>query len=93
MTRYKNKYRIESARCSNWDYTSDGYYFVTICTHNRQCFFGDVIAGKMQLSDIGLIIAQEWQKTTQIRSNVQLGKNLYTYQFSQFEGFCVLELK
>ena len=72
MTLYKNKYRIESARCSKWDYTSDGNYFVTICTHNRQCFFGDVIAGKMQLSDIGLIIAQEWQKTPQIRSNVQL---------------------
>ena len=72
MTLYKNKYRIKSARCPNWDYTSDGYYFVTICTYNRQCFFGNVIAGKMQLSDIGLIIAQEWQKTPQIRSNVQL---------------------
>ncbi|MEM9271379.1 MAG: transposase [Cyanobacteria bacterium P01_F01_bin.143] len=72
MTLYKNKYRIESARCPNWDYTSNGYYFVTICTYNRQCFFGNVIAGKMQLSDMGLIIAQEWQKTSQIRANVQL---------------------
>ncbi|VEP13481.1 conserved hypothetical protein [Hyella patelloides LEGE 07179] len=72
MTLYKNKYRIESARCPNWDYTSDGYYFVTICTHKRQCFFGNVNAGKMELSDIGFIIAQEWQKTPQIRSNVQL---------------------
>ena len=72
MTLYKNKYRIESARCPYWDYTSDGYYFVTICTRDRQCFFGNVIAGKMQLSDIGLIIAQEWQKTPQIRPNVQL---------------------
>jgi putative transposase len=74
MTLYKNKYRIESARCPNWDYTSNGYYFVTICTHNRQYFFGNVIAGKMQLSNIGLIIAQEWQKTPQIRPNVQLDK-------------------
>ncbi len=72
MTLYKNKYRIESARCPNWDYTANGYYFVTICTHNRQCFFGNVIAGQMQLSDIGLIVAQEWQKTTQIRPNVKL---------------------
>ncbi len=72
MTLYKNKYRIESARCPNWDYTANGYYFVTICTHNRQYFFGNVIAGQMQLSDIGLIVAQEWQKTTQIRPNVKL---------------------
>jgi putative transposase len=72
MTLYKNKYRIESARCPNWDYRSNGYYFVTICTHHHQCFFGDVIAGKMQLSDIGIIIAREWQKTPQIRPNIQL---------------------
>lgn len=72
MTLSKNKYRIESARCQHWDYTADGYYFVTICTRDRQCFFGDVIDGKMQLSAIGQIVAEEWQKTEQIRSNVQI---------------------
>ena len=72
MTLYKNKYCIESARCSKWDYTSNRYYFVTICTHNRQCFFGQVINGNMQLSQIGTIVAEEWQKTGQIRPNVQL---------------------
>jgi REP element-mobilizing transposase RayT len=72
MTRYKNKYRIESARCQNWNYTENGYYFVTICTRDRQCCFGDVIDGKMQLSPIGQIVAEEWQKTEQIRSNVQI---------------------
>jgi putative transposase len=72
MTLYKNKYRIESARCPNWDYTSNGAYFITICTKNRQYFFGDVISGTMQLSAIGTIVAQEWQKTAHIRPHVQL---------------------
>jgi REP element-mobilizing transposase RayT len=72
MTLYKNKYRIESARYLNWDYTSNGYYFVTVCTYNRQSFLGNIIAGKMQLSDMGIIVAREWQKTPQIRPNVQL---------------------
>jgi putative transposase len=72
MTLYKNRYRIETVRCSKWDYTSDGYYFITICTHNRQSFFGEIIDGEMQLSQIGEIIADEWQKTSQIRANVQL---------------------
>ncbi|MCA1994636.1 MAG: hypothetical protein LDL41_21715, partial [Coleofasciculus sp. S288] len=72
MTLYKNKYRIESARCQNWDYTSNGYYFVTICTQNREYFFGDVMADKMQLSPIGKIVAEEWQKTAQIRSYIEL---------------------
>lgn len=37
---YQNKYRIESSRCRNWDYGSPGYYFITICTENRQWYFG-----------------------------------------------------
>ncbi len=53
MTLYKNKYRIESTRCKNWDYASNGYYFVTICTRNRECFFGDVEVNQMYLSAIG----------------------------------------
>ena len=72
MTLYKNKYRIESARYQNWDYTSNGYYFVTICTQNREYFFGDVMADKMQLSPVGKIVAEEWQKTSQIRSYIEL---------------------
>jgi len=72
MTLYKNKYRIESARCQKWDYTSNGYYSVTICTQNREYFFGDVVADKIQLSPVGKIVAEEWQKTAQIRSYIEL---------------------
>lgn len=72
MSLYNNKYRIESARCSTWDYTSNGYYFVTINTYKHQYFFGNIIAGKMKLSIVGKIVAEEWQKTPQIRHNVQL---------------------
>ena len=72
MILYKNKYRIESARCQNWDYTSNGYYFVTICAQNREYFFGDVVADGMQLSPVGKIVTEEWQKTAQIRSYIEL---------------------
>jgi len=44
VTFYKNKYRIESSRLKNWDYSSVGYYFITICTKNRQCWFGNIFA-------------------------------------------------
>ncbi len=72
MTLYKNKYRIESTRCKDWDYASNGYYFVTICTRNRECVFGDVEENQMYLSAIGEIAADEWYKTAQIRPNVEL---------------------
>jgi len=72
MTVFKGKYRIESTRLSGWDYTSAGWYFVTICTRNSVCSFGDIIDGNMYLSPIGEIVAEEWQKTPHIRPNVML---------------------
>ena len=39
---YKNKYRIPSARLQSWDYANEGMYFITICTANRDCYFGNI---------------------------------------------------
>ena len=72
MTLFKDKYRIESTRLKRWDYSAAGYYFVTICTKDRLCFFGDVSNGEMILSPIGDVVAEEWQKTAQIRPNVTM---------------------
>jgi putative transposase len=30
-----------SIRLPDWDYRSPGYYFITICTYERECFFDD----------------------------------------------------
>ncbi|ELS00496.1 hypothetical protein Xen7305DRAFT_00001970 [Xenococcus sp. PCC 7305] len=61
MTLYKNKYRIESTRLSNYDYSANGYYFVTICTHQKYCYFGNIINAQMQLSQLGKIAQKHWQ--------------------------------
>jgi hypothetical protein len=42
MLLYKNKYRIESVRLKNWDYSSNEYYFITICTDNKIYYFGNI---------------------------------------------------
>jgi len=76
MSLFKNKYRIESTRLQGWDYSREGLYFVTICTHDRKHFFGEIVAGEMQLSPIGEIVAEEWQKTPQIRPNVELDERI-----------------
>jgi REP element-mobilizing transposase RayT len=72
MTRFKGKYRVESTRLPGWDYAGAGWYFVTICTRNHECLFGDIVDGEMRLSSIGEIVAEEWQKTPDIRPNVVL---------------------
>ena len=66
MSLYKNRYRIESARLPGWDYTQ-GRFFVTICTAYRRHFFGKIIDGEVQLSPIGQIVADEWQRTAIVR--------------------------
>jgi REP element-mobilizing transposase RayT len=43
MEKFQNKYRIPSARLLNWDYGANGAYFITICTHKMQCFFGEIV--------------------------------------------------
>jgi REP element-mobilizing transposase RayT len=75
--RFKNKYRIESTRLKNWDYGCNATYFVTICTKNREHFFGDVVVGNdavpyVSLSEIGKIAETEWLKTFDMRPDMNL---------------------
>ena len=54
-----NKQR-QSIRLKNYDYAQSGLYFVTICTQNRECLFGDIIDGKMVLNNVGNMIEKWW---------------------------------
>jgi REP element-mobilizing transposase RayT len=58
--KFKNKYRIPSARLSNWDYSSNAAYFLTICTENREHYFGNIINAKMHLSPTGVFANKCW---------------------------------
>ena len=33
----------ESIRLKDYDYSKEGMYFITICTQNRECLFGDIV--------------------------------------------------
>jgi len=73
MDKFQNKYRIPSARLQNWDYRWAGAYFITLCTHHRQHFFGEIANGKMQLSEIGKIANELWYQIPHHAKNVELG--------------------
>lgn len=60
MNKFQNKYRIPSARLQHWNYGWNAPYFVTICTKNRKCFFGNITDGKKELSEIGKIAEKYW---------------------------------
>jgi REP element-mobilizing transposase RayT len=54
------KHRRRSIRLQDYDYTGPGAYFVTICTQERACLFGEVVDAKMQSNDGGRMIEQWW---------------------------------
>ncbi len=70
--RFRNWYRIKSARLEGYDYSSIGGYFVTICTRDRKCLFGEIVHGKMKLSAIGEIARQYWQEIPEHFDNTDL---------------------
>ncbi len=57
-----DKHHRRSIRLKDYDYTQSGAYFVTICTHQRQCLFGNIIGNDMQLNRLGECIQACWQK-------------------------------
>ena len=50
-----------SIRLKGYDYTQAGAYFITICTHDRAHWFGEVVDGEMRLNDAGRIADQCWR--------------------------------
>ena len=89
MKKYKDKYRIRSARAPFWNYGSIGY-FITICTHNRKRYFGQVIKAEMQLSDIGQIADEEWRKTFDMRPDMNLRMGEYVVMPDHFHAVVVI---
>ena len=54
-----------SIRLLDYDYTRPGVYFVTVVTYQRECLFGDVISGKIVLSEWGSLAKNEWLRLGQ----------------------------
>ncbi len=59
--RYDPKHHRRSIRLKGFDYTREGAYFVTICTQNQACLFGEIVNGQMQLSDVGEVADTCWR--------------------------------
>jgi len=65
--------RRRTIRLKDYDYTSDGGYFVTICAYQRECLFGEIdVQGNMMLNEFGKIVENEWVQTAAKRPYVVL---------------------
>ena len=88
--KFRNKYRISSARLQNWDYSRNAAYFVTICTQGREHYFGNVVNGEMQLSAIGEIAETEWLKTFDLRPDMNLILGEYIIMPNHFHAIIII---
>jgi putative transposase len=59
-----------SARLREFDYTSSGAYFITICAFQREPVFGQMFEGEMVLNDLGQLVFEEWNRSFEIRSEL-----------------------
>ena len=78
----------KSIRLKGYDYSRAGAYFVTICTHNKECLFCDVVNGNLALNDFGRMVDSEWLKTAEIRKNVILDG--YVIMPNHFHGIVLI---
>jgi putative transposase len=59
-------------RLPSYNYSKEGNYFITICTKNREEFFGRIEKDKMILSPVGAIANIEWKKLADKFQNILL---------------------
>jgi putative transposase len=82
----------KSIRLGGYDYSSDGWYFITICSFEFEEIFGIVNNdGVFIPNEIGKIVIQEWQKTVEIRKNVYIDD--FQLMPNHFHGIIILGSK
>lgn len=72
MLRNSTIHHRRSLRLKGYDYSMAGAYFVTICTQDRACLFGDVAAGEMRLNEAGQMVTTLWESIAVRFSSVEI---------------------
>jgi len=79
-----NIHHRRSIRVPSYDYSQDGWYFVTICTQNREDMFGEIAKDQMWLNNAGFMVKTWWQKVTGKFPSVQIDE--YVVMPNHFHG-------
>ncbi len=86
----KNQNR-RSIRLKEYDYSQSGWYFITLCTQNKKCLFGQILNDKMVFNEYGKIVEEEWARTKEIRINIDL--DYYCIMPNHIHGIIIIENK
>ncbi|MDO8609795.1 MAG: hypothetical protein Q7R95_04550 [bacterium] len=80
----------QSIRLNNYDYSHQGYYYITICTYQRMYLFGTIKNDQMVLNQNGNIILSVW-KSLPDHHNIELDK--FQIMPNHIHGIIIIRLK
>ncbi len=75
-------------RLQNFDYSSTGYYFITICVKNKKKIFGNIINGKISLNLFGIITEECWND---LPNHYNCSIDYYSIMPDHFHGILIIE--
>ena len=64
--------RRKQLRIKGHDYSGYGPYFVTICTKEKNCVFGEVDGSEMKLNPMGKMVEKWWNELTNKFPDIEL---------------------
>ncbi len=76
-------------RLKEYDYSQDGWYFVTMCVKNKIECFGEIKNDKIILNEHGQIILKYWQEITSHYQNIFLDE--WVVMPNHIHGIIIIE--
>ena len=78
----------KSIRLKGYDYSSEGLYFITICTQNKEYLFGEIVNGEMILNGAGLMVEKIYKELSIYFKNI----NFEEYVIMPNHFHCMIEI-
>jgi len=88
MTFNPDIHHHHSIRLREYDYSTVGAYYVTVCVHGRECLFGDIAGDVMQVNDAGRMVTEWWFKLPERLPRVSLDESVVMP--NHFHGIIVI---
>lgn len=77
-----------SIRLKEYNYSQNGTYFITICTQDRECLFGNVVCREMVVNDAGSMVQKWWLELKNKFSTIVIDE--YVVMPNHFHGLITM---
>jgi putative transposase len=67
----EDNHHRRSIRLKGYDYSQPGFYYITICTKNRECLFGEIVSNEMVSNGAGWMINKWFREIKYKYTNIK----------------------